>query len=96
MTSKTIGVNKEAYLHLDRISRVQRGCKPLNKELEDRMWNRCCKKNGLKIIDDFTIGGGDGNYYGKWTSWSVDTIKSMLKDAGYSWKEEDDIEFYLI
>lgn len=86
--TEVIAVNKEAYLFLERISRQQRGCKPLTEAQEDRFWDRCCKnKEGLKELDNDSIGGGDGNYYGKWWSWSVRQLRNMLSEAGFTWKE---------
>lgn len=86
-TSEIIGVTKEAYMYLNRICRVQRGCKVLTEELENRLWNRCYKREGLKVLDDNSLGGGDGTYYGKWTSWNVETLRQMLRDGGYTWVE---------
>lgn len=86
--SDVIGVNKEAYIYLQNIQRVQRGCQPWTPEQQDKMWRRCYKtKDGLKEIDDESLGGGDGTRNGRWWSWDVETIRGMLKDAGYNWVE---------
>lgn len=95
-TSEIIGVTKEAYMYLNRISRVQRGCKVLTEESEDRLWNRCYKRKGLKILDDNSLGGGDGTYYGKWTSWNVETLRQMLCEGGYTWVELGTEEYITI
>lgn len=88
MKSEIIGVQKEAYFYLNRISRLQRGCKPLSTEQEDRMWNRCYKnRDGLKVLDNNSIGGGDGTYNGIWTTWNVALLRQMLEEGGYSWTE---------
>ena len=87
-TTKIIAINKEAYLYLNRIQRKQRGCKPLVKEWEDMLWARLKKDgNDLVEVDDLSFGGGDGSYYGKWWSWSVDTIMTMLYEGGFTWEE---------
>ena len=86
--SDVIGVNKEAYLYLKRLSREQRGCKPLTAESEERLWRRCHKnKNGLKELDNDSIGGGDGAYNGRWWAWDVKTLRQMLNDGGFTWVE---------
>lgn len=83
-----IGVDKEAYQYLNRISRTQRGCKPLNEQQEERIWNRSIKnKDGVVELDNNSLGGGDGTYNGKWWTWSVDTLRKMLSDGGFSWIE---------
>ena len=86
--SDIIGVDRDAYLYLERICRKQRGCRTMTEEQEDRIWRRQTKNtDGLRELHDHSIGGGDGTYYGRWTEWSVETIRSMLKEAGLSWTE---------
>lgn len=87
-TSEVIGVTKEAYLYLNRIGRQQRGCKPLDQDHEDRLWKRMrLNSEGLKELDDETMGGGDGTYNGRWWSWDVPTLRQMLTEGGFTWKE---------
>lgn len=97
--SDVIGVSKDAYFYLRRIMREQRGCKPLTEEQEGISWERTTtNKDGLKELDNNSMGGGDGTYYGKWTSWNVDTLRQMLKDGGFTWVEygeRESIEIYL-
>ena len=86
--TEIIGVTKEAYFYLNRISRQQRGCKPLTEVQEDKMWKRCYKnKDGLKVLDDNSIGGGDGTYDGRWTTWNVNTLRQMLTEGGFTYIE---------
>ena len=87
-TSEVIAVGKEAYRYLKNLSREQRGCKPLNDEQFEKFWRKLHKtKDGLKEIDNNSLGGGDFTYNGKWWAWSVEIIRIMLKDAGYTWQE---------
>lgn len=44
------------------------------------------------ILDDQSMGGGDGTYYGKWNSWSCADLKNILRDAGLSWEELEPVE----
>ena len=92
-TTKTIWIDREAYFFLKRLSREQRGCQPLTQEVEDRLWNRVRKTGELYQCDDNSFGGGDGTYHGRWWSWSVDTIKSLLDEAGLSYTEGEDVEY---
>lgn len=86
--SEVIGVSKEAYFYLNRISRAQRGCKPLSTDTEKKIWRRCCKnKDGLKELYNDSMGGGDGTYNGKWWSWDVDMLRQMLNEGGFTWVE---------
>lgn len=93
--SKTIFIGKEAHLFLSREQRKQRGCKPLPDEVEEKAWNRMYKnKNGMKMVDDNSYGGGDGTYRGKWWGWNVDTIKAMLNEANLPYIEGEPIEYF--
>ena len=86
--SDTIAVEKEAYFYLKRIGREQRGCAPMTQEAEEKLWRRMPKnKDGLKVLDNDSLGGGDGTYDGKWWSWDVSTLREMLKDGGFEWVE---------
>ena len=97
-----IAVSKDAFIHLEKTSRAQRGCKPLSSDQMDAMWHRRLTAYGnrlspdvssLLILDDESMGGGNGSYYGKWTSWSCDDLKRMLADAGFTWVDLEPIEF---
>ena len=96
-TSKTLWVGKGAYFFLNGESRKQRGCKPLTEDQKSKIWERIKNsyryKNGMVRIDDNSFGGGDGTYYGKWTSWSIDTISKMLDDKGYKYRNGKQIEY---
>lgn len=94
--SDTIYISKEAYLYLLRISRKQRGCKPLDEIAEERIWNKIHKVGDKFRLDDQSLGGGDGTYKGKWWSWSVDTVKTMLTEAGFEYEEGEPIEYILV
>ena len=95
MISKSIYVGKESYTYLNRISREQRGCKPLSQEAEDRHWNRLTGHGAKSTwqLDDNSMGGGDGTYWGKWWSWSVETLKKMLDEAGLPYTEGPEVEY---
>ncbi len=91
---KRIGVTRDGFILLEKMSRHQRGCKPLNDDQLERMWQKRAKTpEGFAILDDESMGGGDGTYYGKWTSWSCDDLKSILSDAGMTWIDLEPIEF---
>lgn len=91
-----IAVSRDAFLHLFKLSRAQRGCKPLTDEQLEIVWKRRSKDSGSVILDDHSLGGGDGTYYGKWNSWSCADLKNMLKDAGLSWDDLEPIEHDVI
>ena len=99
MKSETIYVTKEAYIALSEKSRIQRGCKPLTLEQYEKRFKKmpaCRIKNGLIRLDDNSMGGGDGTYNGKWTTWSVDDLKKMLSEMGHTWERGEDIEYMLV
>lgn len=97
MRSETIYVSKEAYKALNDISRKQRGCKALTSEQYEKMFARMsgkpCIKNDLIRLDDLSMGGGDGTYYGKWTRWSVADLKKMLSELGFEWKQGEELNY---
>ena len=97
MTSETIYVSKEAYKALNDISRKQRGCKALTSEQYEKMFARMsgepCIKNDLIRLDDLSMGGGDGTYFGKWTRWSVADLKKMLSELGFEWKQGEELNY---
>ncbi len=89
-----IAVSRDAFIWLEQLSRKQRGCKPLNQEQIERVCDRKKKTpEGKIILDDESLGGGDGTYYGKWTNWDCADLKRMLKDNGFQWDDLDPIEF---
>ena len=95
MKLETIYIPKEAYFKLTNRSRLERGCKPLEEESLEKRWQRipALRKDGDFIrVDNDSLGGGDGTYYGKWTSWDVPTLKRMVEEMGYTWKQGEEIE----
>lgn len=96
MTKESIYIPKEAYFKLTQRSRAERGCKPLSEDAQERMWNRILeqrKKGDMIRVDKDSLGGGDGTYYGKWTSWDVPTLKRMVEELGFSWEDGEVIEY---
>lgn len=97
LTSETILIGKAAHLHLERIQRQQRGCKPLNEDQENRLWDRIPKyvRNGeeLRRVNDFTYGGGDGTYDGRWWPWTTEDVKKILAEAGFTWEDAEPIKY---
>lgn len=93
--SDTILIGKQAHIYLSVIMSSQRGCKPLSNEKYDLQWSRITKYKDTdkRLVDDYTYGGGDGTYNGRWWGWSVDTVKSMLVKAGYDYDDCDSIKF---
>lgn len=97
-TSPTIWVDRDAYFYLNRISREQRGCKPLSEELEYKIWQRLTfyGKTDKYQLDNESMGGGDGTYNGRWWSWSVETLRNLLDDAGFKYEIGEDREYISI
>ena len=96
MTKESIYIPKEAYFLLDERSRKERGCKSISRETQERMWNRmpdCNKKGDMVRVDKDSLGGGDGTYWGKWTSWDVPTLKKMVEELGFTWEQGEVIEY---
>lgn len=92
--SDVIGVSREAYFYLHRRQIRERGCKPFSVEQEDKHWNKLPKNSdGLRELTDLSLGGGDGEYYGKWWSWSVNDLRDMLREGGYTWVELGTMEY---
>lgn len=94
--TETIWISREAYMYLDRESRKQRGCKELSPEGEERLWRRLSRynvKDGKIRVDDNSLCGGDGTYDGMWWSWKVSTLKKMLDEAGFTYKDGDKIRY---
>ena len=83
-----IFIDRDAYMYLNRIQRATRGCKELTEAQEDRLWDRLWKSpEGLREVTKDSFGGGDGTYDGVWVSWSLEKVKKMLADAGFTWKD---------
>ena len=93
MKTNTILVDKDTYFFLNDESRRQRGCSPLDEKQKDKMWKRMYKYKEKKLIDNDTLGGGDGTYNGHWWSWSLETIKDMLNEAGLEYENGPEIEY---
>ena len=93
--SKSIWIEKDAYMYLDRESRKQRGCKKMSAEAEERLWNRVCRHGELDKVQatDNSFGGGDGTYDGRWWLWSVDTLMKMLDEAGLPYDEGKEVKY---
>lgn len=95
--SRTIWIGKKAYFFLNREGRKQRGCKPLSKEQEEKIWRRIKNlskfRNGQYKIDDGSFGGGDGTYDGKWWDWSLDYIMKLLDENGFSYRKGRTVEY---
>ena len=91
--SETILVNRDAYFYLRDIQRTQRGLEPLTDQQKEKHWNRVEKENGMRKLYDHSMGGGDGTYDGKWTSWDVATLKQMLTDAGFTYQDGEPMEY---
>lgn len=93
-TIDVILIDRDAYMYLRRIQRAQRGGKELTKAQEDKIWDRLMKSHlrqkspeGLVEVTKDDFGGGDGTPDGVWTSWSLEKVKKMLADGGFTWKE---------
>lgn len=84
-TSKSVYVNKAAYIYLQNESREQRGFAPLSEAGQTKVWERIPKgPDFMAQIINGDIGGGNGTQdYHKWTSWSVETVKGILRGAGF-------------
>ena len=89
-----IAVSKEAFIYLQKLQRSQRGCKPLTDEKLAELYDKRIgkTKEGFVILEDGSCGGGDGTYYGRWTSWSCEDLKTILNKAGYTYIELEAIE----
>lgn len=94
VTTERIAVTREAYFYLENKGRVQRGFKVLKPESEEHLWYGFEKfgikdlemtESGLKILDYDSLGGADEQ--GRRTTWTVDEMRKMLKEAGYEWEE---------
>lgn len=95
-TSEAILISKESWIYLRQESRKKRGCSELTSDQLEKQWGRIEKVNSMKLCDDLSFGGGDGNYYGKWTSWSVDTLKTMLDEKGLYWEHYGEQTYIIV
>lgn len=87
-TTEVIAVDKAAYRFLNDESRRQRGCKRLSNDDFNKFWDLMRKDSeGLRELDDYSLGGGDGTYCGKWTIWTVKDLRELLSNAGFTWQE---------
>ena len=96
MKKESIFISREAYFKLIAIGREQRGLNPLSEKQQESLWNKISdswKKGDMIRVDKDSLGGGDGTYDGKWTSWDVPTLKKMVEEMGYSWEQGEDIEY---
>lgn len=94
--SDVIGVTREAYFYLHRRQIRERGFNPFSVEQEEKHWNKLPKNaSGLRELTDCTLGGGDGTRNGKWWSWSVNELRDMLREGGYTWIEIGTMEYII-
>lgn len=88
MERQTILVNKKAYRYLLDKQCRERGVELFTNSRFDKRWNsHLFNYDGWRQIASGDMGGGDGTYLGKWTSWSVDDLKRILSEAGLGWRE---------
>lgn len=92
---KTILIPLESYLHLHKLCREQR-CHDFEQR-KDRLlelWTKNFNKsvmtrNGKHTVCDYDFGGATGN---RWTSWSCEQMKSILKEANLPFEDGQEIE----
>lgn len=89
-TVKQMMIGKEAFIFLNQTMREQRGFGLATDEVNDRMWAKAVKFGGKYCAYDGCFGGA--NERGKWTSWKVDDMKRMLKEAGIPYDCAEDGE----
>lgn len=95
MKIETIYIPKEAYFKLRNRERMERGYKMFDPEALEKIWSRmpAFRKDGNYIrVDKDSLGGGDGTRHGKWTRWDIPTLKLMVEELGYTWKQGEQIE----
>ena len=92
---ETILVDKDAYFYLRQESRKQRGGGVITPDQENSIWNRLCKIDGKRQVCGNSFGGGDGTVDGKWWSWSLDDIKNLLTQGGFSYTEGPMQEYFV-
>lgn len=98
MKRETILIGREAHEYLADKQRKEHGYKELSQEAKDKMWRRITMYNrshpDKRIVTDDSYGGGDGTKNGKWWSWSLADIKKMLDEAGYSYEQGEEEEYF--
>ncbi len=94
MKQRSIFVDRAAYMFLDAQRRLQRGDRPLTEREQDLLWEKKLRfcVDGKACLKDGSMGGGDGTAYGKWWSWSIETMTEMLLSAGFSYVDGSEIE----
>ena len=95
MKKESIYIPKEAYFLLTQRGRKERGCEPLSEKALESRWAKALhkRKDNMIRVDKDSLGGGDGTYYGKWTSWDVPTLKAMVEELGFEWEQGEEIEY---
>lgn len=99
MKKKTIKVPLESWIYLQDLGHQQRVGGHLSDKARERLTNLMLKpynKDGHTLMDG-DLGGavGDPNNSweeGRWTSWSVDTMKKILDNANLPYTDGEDIE----
>lgn len=84
-TLKTIWIGKDAYFFLYNAQRKTAGCEPFTEPQKDRIWS-------LKSSPDDMVQVSDETFCvplptGWWTEWSTETLKKMLSEAGFEYKD---------
>ena len=99
MKKRSIRVPLESRLYLEDQLHLQRGGHHTGENTIKRLTLESQKdynKNGFLLMDG-SLGGAVGdpkNSYeeGRWTSWSIDTMKKMLDQAKLPWYDNEDID----
>lgn len=98
--SQTVLVPLESFLYLQDKQRFERSGKhSTEKSIEKLKRNfEQFSYDGYKQIMNGDLGGCKGKPENaweehRWTSWSVENVKSMLDEAGLSWKDGEETEY---
>lgn len=99
MKKRTLLVPLESLLYLEDQCHLQRGGHHTTEKTIERLTREMEKphnKNGYMLFDG-SFGGAVGdpkNSYeeGRWTSWSIDTVKEMLDKQGLPYQDGEDID----
>lgn len=97
MKRETILIGREAHEYLADKQRKERGFNDLSQEVKDKRWRRMTMHTHYpdkRIVTNDSYGGGDGMKNGKWWSWSLTDIKKMLDEAGYSYEQGEEEEYF--
>lgn len=99
MKSKSIRIPLESRLYLADQQTLQRGGHHISKSTIERITNeskRTYNKNGFVVMNgDFggAVGKPENSYEeGRWTSWTIETMKEMLDKVKLPWYDNEDIE----